>query len=87
MATYRENILIRLNAIAQELADMDRTQMGGIANVKAQDGGTHIDHVGYRLSLLTEQEKLLKALEHASEVDDAAEGSFGPFEIITRTDT
>lgn len=87
MATYRENILIRLNAIAQELADMDRTQMGGIANVKAQDGGTHIDHVGYRLSLLTEQEKLLKALEHASEVDDATEGSFGPFEIITRTDT
>jgi hypothetical protein len=87
LATYRENILTRLNAIAAELAAMDRTQMGGIANVKNQDGGTHVDHVGYRLSLLAEQEKLLKALERASEVDDAAEGSFGPFEIITRVDT
>lgn len=84
---YRTRILTRLNIIAEELALMDRTKMGGLANIKNQDGGTHVDHVGYRMSLLKEQEMLLKALERASEVDDGAEGSYGPFEIITRVDT
>ena len=85
--TYRARIITRLNIIAEELALMTMSKMGGLANIKNQDGGTHVDHVGYRMSLLKEQEMLLKALERASEVDDGAEGSYGPFEIITRVDT
>lgn len=83
---YRTRILTRLNVIAEELAVMDKTKMGGLANIKNQDGGTHVDHVGYRMSLLKEQEMLLRALDRADEVDDGADG-YGPFEIITRVDT
>ncbi len=83
MATYRQNLQTRLNNIACELANLTPASMGGKANVKAQDGGTTIDHVGYRKSLLEEQAQLLKALEQAPMVEASAAGEDGPFEIET----
>lgn len=75
MATYRENIVARLEAIATELAAMSITTMGGQANVKAQDGGTTIDHVGYRKSLLDEMDMLTKILNKMPEIEDGIEGN------------
>lgn len=83
MSTYRLNIQTRLNAIAAELAALDATKLGGRANTKTQDGGTTIDHVGYRMSLLNEQEKLLRALRDAPMVEASIAGEDGPFEIET----
>lgn len=81
MATWRENLEIRLNNIAAELAAMGPTSMGGKANVKAQDGGTTIDHVGYRKSLLEEQAMLLEQLSKANEVEASMDGTDGPYEV------
>lgn len=87
MATYRQNLITRLENIAAELAAMDATQMGGKANVKARDGGTTIDHVGYRKSLLDEQKQLLDALARANETEAAINGDdpYG-FEFTTYVD-
>lgn len=83
ISAYRQNIITRLQNIAQELADLDRTKLGGMANTKSQDGGTTIDHVGYRKSLLDEQRELEQRLLGADMVEDAMNGDDGPFEDIT----
>lgn len=84
MATYRENLVARMEAIGAELAAMTANSMGGHANVNHEDGGTTIDHVGYRKSLLDELETLRGLLAAASEVEASAADDDGPFEIETR---
>jgi len=59
MATRAQNIETRLDAIAAELAAMDQTKMGGLANNSATP---NVDHVGYRMSLIQEQRELLAVL-------------------------
>lgn len=84
---YRANIVRRLEAIAAELAQLDACAAGGKPNVLTEDGGTTIDHVGYRKSLLAEMEFLENRLKNAAEVEQALNAdSDGPFEIMTETD-
>lgn len=87
MASWRENLETRLNNIAAELAAMGPTKMGGKANVKSQDGGTTIDHVGYRKSLLEEQAMLIEQLAKSAEVEASMNGTDGPFEVETDIET
>lgn len=82
-SSWRTNIATRLENIAAELAAMNSRSMGGKANVKAQDGGTTIDHVGYRESLIAEQDSLLKQLMNASDTEAAMDGTDGAFEVET----
>lgn len=76
MATYRENLIIRREAVAAELAALDSTKLGGKANVKHEDGGTTIDHIQYKKSLYEE----LKAIDDEL-LSDAVTGD--PFEEST----
>lgn len=59
MATRAQNIETRLDAIATELAAMSATKAGGLPNASAANA---IDHVGYRMSLVSEQRELLAVL-------------------------
>ena len=86
MATYRANLLLRRDAVAAELAAMTATAMGGMANVKSADGGTTIDHVGYRKSLLEELRSLNDELKRVAELEAVESGEDGPFEIETIMD-
>lgn len=53
--SYRSNLVKRRDQVAQKLADMDRDALAGSKpNVKTADGGTTVDHVGYRKSLYEE---------------------------------
>lgn len=87
MSCYKANLLTRIKAISAELAEMTPAKMGGMANTKTQDGGTTVDHVGYRKSLLEELKALREELALANEVEAAEDGNDGPFEITTITDT
>lgn len=86
MATYRQNIITRMEVVAAELAAIDHDSMGGHANVKTEDGGTTIDHVGYKKALLAELADLERRLAGASAVEAAMAGEDGPFEIESRCD-
>ena len=70
MATRAENIETRLDAIATELAAMDATQAGGLPNA---NGPETIDHVGYRMSLLSEMAALRKELSVAEAFEVTSE--------------
>lgn len=85
MATIRENAITRVQAIFTELAALDATKAGGLPNTKTQDGGTTVDHVGYRLSLWKELEHLQKVLGARSlaELEEIVSGNDGPFEVTT----
>lgn len=68
MATRAENIRTRLDAIAEALAGL--TPYAG-DDKPNHTGENHVDWVGYRMSLLQEQEMLnreLSAIEGAYEV-------------------
>lgn len=88
MATIRENAIARVQAIFAELAALDSTKAGGIPNTKTQDGGTTVDHVGYRLSLWKELDYFMDffGVETLGELEDVINDDDGPFEIITQTE-
>lgn len=81
VSAYLTNLITRRDAISAELAAMDSTKLGGLANVKDRDGGTTVDHVQYRLSLLEELEKINDQIKNAQSVDDAADGGDTVFEF------
>lgn len=81
--TYREYLVLRRDAIVAELASLTSTSMGGKANVKDRDGGTTVDHVGYRMSLLEELAKINDAIKDAQNVEDMANGGDYTFEFDT----
>ena len=63
MATYRENLETRRSVVAAKLATLDADEAAGSKpSVKMSDGGTHIDHVEYRLSLYKELEAIQKLM-------------------------
>lgn len=87
MATIRQNLITRAKNIAIELAAIDITAIGGMPNTKDTDGGTAIDHVGYKKALWDELLGLMKMLgvktvEELDALDGAEDNSV--FEIETQ---
>jgi len=87
MATIRQNLITRAKNIAAELAAIDQTAIGGMPNTKDADGGTTIDHVGYKKALWDELLGLMKLLgvktvEELDALDGAEDNSV--FEIETQ---
>lgn len=81
MSAYKQNLLDRIEAISIELQQMDCEKAGGSPNVKQADGGTVLDHVGYRLSLLKELGMLQDLVAKANAIENG--GDSGPFELET----
>ena len=81
MATYLENLEARRVAIAVELAALDSSKLGGMADVGGRDGGTDLKHQEYKMNLYAELEKLDGLIREASLASDP-----DPFEIETRSD-
>lgn len=77
MATFRQNLIARRNAIGVELAALASTSAGGKPNMMG-GGGAGIDHTGYKKSLYDELESINKQLADGA-VIDAVEN--GPWEI------
>lgn len=77
MATFRENLITRKNAIAAELAALTATAAGGKPNLTG-GSGAGVDHVGYKDGLYRELAEINKQLMDTSAID-AAEN--GPWEI------
>lgn len=83
-SAYIESLLVRRAAIVAELSVLDSTKAGGKPNLSQTDGGTAIDHMGYKKSLYNE----LKMIDEAIARDGATQaaidaGEDGPFEIAT----
>lgn len=84
--TYLDNLRARRDQVCQRLADLDRDAAAGSKpNVKMADGGTTIDHVGFRKSLYEELEQLDKLIEKAEQSGDGAGGIDG-LEVVTYAD-
>ena len=84
--TYLDNLRTRRDQVCQRLADLDRDAAAGSKpNVKMADGGTTIDHVGFRKSLYEELEQLDKLIERAEQSGDGAGGIDG-LEVVTYAD-
>ena len=65
--TYLDNLRTRRDQVCQRLADLDRDAAAGSKpNVKMADGGTTVDHVGFRKSLYEELDQLDKLIEKLS---------------------
>jgi hypothetical protein len=84
MATLRENLVTRLEAIGVELAAIDATKVGGIANLAHSSGGTSVDHYKYKMSLYEEMAAIQKQLLEMDQLEAAMDGTDGPAEEITR---
>jgi len=84
--TYLDNLRTRRDQVCQRLADLDRDAAAGSKpNVKMADGGTTVDHVGFRKSLYEELEQLDKLIERAEQSGDGAGGIDG-LEVVTYAD-
>lgn len=84
--TYLDNLRTRRDQVCQRLADLDRDAAAGSKpNVKMADGGTTVDHVGFRKSLYEELEQLDKLIEKAEQSGDGAGGIDG-LEVVTYAD-
>ena len=60
--SIRLNLITRCRNIAAELAELDATKLGGLPNTKDVDGGTTVDHQGYKKGLWDELDRLFKML-------------------------
>jgi hypothetical protein len=88
--SYLTNLISRREAIAAELAALDglttegKNAAGGKPNLSHTDGGTAIDHQGYKASLYAELLNIDKLIrEDAQTQATIAAGSREPFEIAT----
>jgi hypothetical protein len=83
-SAYLANLKARRDAIATELAALDMTKAGGKPNLSSTDGGTAIDHVGYKDALYRELREIDGLIRAAAETEAALNaGDGGPFEIST----
>lgn len=84
-SAYVQGLLTRRDEIAAELATLTRTanQPGAKPNLTNTDGGTAVDHKGYKESLYAELREIEERLKNASIVDDALNGANEPFVIET----
>ena len=79
--TVLEALKTRREYVANQIAAIIMTGVGGKPNAMTADGGTTIDHVGYLDSLYRELEQLDAAIIREDEVQSSIEGSDPPWEI------
>ena len=72
MATALENLITRRDAICTELAALDSTKVGGLAN--ATGAGANVDHQTYKMNLYKELEAIENRITAAQ----------GPVEVETQ---
>jgi hypothetical protein len=71
----------RRATVASELASMSISSIGGKPNAMTADGGTSVDHVGFRKSLLEELKMLDDAILREADVQAALDDEDGSWEI------
>lgn len=76
MATLRENLIARREAIGVELAALDATKAGGLPNTS---GGNSTDEVGYKDGLYRELREIRDELKSLNGEE--------PWEFISEVDT
>lgn len=77
----------RRATVAAQLAAMTLTSVGGKPNAMTADGGTSVDHVGFRRSLLEELKMLDEAIIREAEVEAALNDEDGSWEIESQVYT
>lgn len=82
-----ENLRTRRATVAAQLAAMTVSTIGGKPNANTADGGTTVDHVGYRRSLLEELKMLDEAIMREAEVQSALDDEDGSWEIESQVYT
>jgi hypothetical protein len=81
------DLRIRRATVAAELAAMTKLTMGGKPNAMTADGGTSVDHVGFRKSLLEELKMLDEAIMREAQVEAALADEDGSWEIESQVYT
>jgi hypothetical protein len=66
---------------------MTLTSVGGKPNANTADGGTTVDHVGFRKSLLEELKMLDEAILREADVQAALDNEDGSWEIESQVYT
>lgn len=82
-----EDLRTRRATVAAQLAAMTVSSIGGKPNANTADGGTTVDHVGYRRSLLEELKMLDEAILREAEVQAALDDEDGSWEIESQVYT
>lgn len=82
-----EDLKTRRATVAAELAAMSLTTIGGKPNANTADGGTTVDHVGFRRSLLEELKMLDEAIMREADVQAALDDQDGSWEIESQVYT
>lgn len=82
-----EDLKTRRATVAAQLAAMTVSTIGGKPNANTADGGTTVDHVGYRRSLLEELKMLDEAIMREAEVQAALDDEDGSWEIESQVYT
>lgn len=82
-----EDLGTRRATVAAQLAAMTVSTIGGKPNANTADGGTTVDHVGYRRSLLEELKMLDEAIMREAEVQSALDDEDGSWEIESQVYT
>lgn len=84
---FIDDLKTRRATVAAELAAMTKLTMGGKPNAMTADGGTSVDHVGFRRSLLEELKMLDEAILREAEVQAALDDEDGSWEIESQVYT
>ena len=78
---YIDSLVARRATVASRLAAMVEGDVGDKANT-AGGGGSNVDHVGYRLSLIEELKEIDELIKGAGTVAQAADVvANGPWEV------
>lgn len=85
--SFLDDLRTRRATVAAQLAAMTVTSVGGKPNAMTADGGTSVDHVGYRKSLLEELKMLDDAILREAQVQSALDGDDGSWEIESQVYT
>lgn len=85
--SFLDDLRTRRATVAAQLAAMTVTSVGGKPNAMTADGGTSVDHVGYRKSLLEELKMLDEAILREAQVQSALDGDDGSWEIESQVYT
>lgn len=85
--SFLDDLRTRRANVAAQLAAITITSVGGKPNAMTADGGTSVDHVGYRKSLLEELKMLDEAILREAQVQSALDGDDGSWEIESQVYT
>lgn len=85
MSAYIDGLKARRDQIVSELADiqLNNGKPGSKPNLTNTDGGTALDHVGYKDGLYRELKEIDALLINAANVDAALDGASDPFAFET----